>query len=754
VIAATPPRLRPSPRPAQQAGPPQRHVPLRVRPDLTAQQHCYEGRISWIVKDPLALQYYRFQEEEYALLQMLDGRTSLQQLKQQFEQQFPGQQLTLEELQQFVASLHASGLLLADAPGQAEVLHARALRKKRQERAALAFNLLAIRFRGFDPTKLLDTLYPAVRWMFSPLAVLAGFVLMAAALTLLTVEFDTFLRRLPAFHQFFSPEGAFWVLVALAGSKVVHELGHGLTCRHFGGRCHEMGVMLLVLAPCLYCNVSDSWMLPSKWRRAAIGAAGMYVELVLASICTFLWWFSEPGLFHHLCLSLMFVCSVNTLLFNANPLLRFDAYYILSDLIEVPNLRQKSSTLLNRWLRQVCLGIEPADDPFLPTRRRGLIATYTVAAAIYRWVVMFAIVWFLTKVFEPYRLEVLGYLLAAVAIAGLVVMPVVSVVRFFWVPGRLEKVNPMRVKVSLAALILVAAALCLIPLPYRVACSLEIEPYQAAAVYVDTPGTLSAIEVRPGQQVQPGDVIARLESTEIDSAIAELSGKREVLARRLDSLRRERYGQAEVARQIPEVEKALAALDRQLEQKRAERQRLTLLAPRAGMILPPPSRHQRPDPDGRLPEWDGTPLEERNLGCYATPGVLVCQVGDPAELEAVLVIEQGQIEFVREGQEVQIVLDELPHDVLTGTIAEIASLDLKSTPLSLSNKAGGDLATITDEAGIERPQQVSYQARVRLHDPEGIIRPGMRGRAKIHTQGRTLAWRAQRYLSETFRFRR
>jgi len=249
-------------------------------------------------------------------------------------------------------------------------------------------------------------------------------------------------------------------------------------------------------------------------------------------------------------------------------------------------------------------------------------------------------------------------------------------------------------------------------------------------------------------------VIVRLESTEIDSAIAELSGRREVLARRLDSLRRERYGQADVARQIPEVEKALAALDRQLEQKRAERQRLTVQAPRAGLVIPPPSRHQRPDPDGRLPEWDGTPLEERNLGCYTTPGVLVCQVGDPSQLEAVLVIEQGQIEFVREGQEVRIVLDELPHDVITGTIDEIASLDLKTTPLALSNKAGGDLATVTDEAGIERPQTVSYQARVRLHDPDGVIRPGMRGRAKIHTEGRTLAWRAQRYLSETFRFRR
>ena len=126
-------------------------------------------------------------------------------------------------------------------------------------------------------------------------------------------------------------------------TKVLHEFGHGLSCKHFGGECHEMGVMILVLTPCLYCNVSDSWMLPNKWHRAAIGAAGMYVEVVLASICTFIWWFTEPGLFNYLCLNVMFICSVSTVMFNANPLLRYDGYYILADILEIPNLRQKAT---------------------------------------------------------------------------------------------------------------------------------------------------------------------------------------------------------------------------------------------------------------------------------------------------------------------------------------------------------------------------------------------------------------------------
>ena len=159
-------------------------------------------------------------------------------------------------------------------------------------------------------------------------------------------------------------------------TKVLHEFGHGLSCKHFGGECHEMGIMVLVLTPCLYCNVSDSWMLPNKWQRAMIGAAGMYVELVIASVCTFMWWFSTPGLLNNLCLNAMFICSVSTVLFNGNPLLRYDGYYILSDVTEIPNLRQKATTILSRKMGEWCLGMEMADDPFLPQSNQIFFALY------------------------------------------------------------------------------------------------------------------------------------------------------------------------------------------------------------------------------------------------------------------------------------------------------------------------------------------------------------------------------------------
>ena len=148
--------------------------------------------------------------------------------------------------------------------------------------------------------------------------------------------------------------------------KVLHEFGHGLSCKKFGGECHEIGFMLLVFTPCLYCNVSDSWMLPNKWKRVWIGAAGIYVEMILASIAAFVWYFTEQGTtINDLCLNMMFLNVVSTVLVNGNPLLRFDGYYILMDALEIPNLRQKSTEVLKRWVPKDVLGVGTSRRSFL-----------------------------------------------------------------------------------------------------------------------------------------------------------------------------------------------------------------------------------------------------------------------------------------------------------------------------------------------------------------------------------------------------
>ncbi len=732
-----------------------RKLRIRKRPDLSAQKQRYLGRNYWVVKDPVGLHYFRFQDEEYAILNMLDGETSLDEIKEQFEARFPPQKITLEELQQFLGMLHRSSLVVAGVPGQGKQLLKRSRERRRQQLLQTASNVLSIRFKGIDPERFLNATYPYVRWFFSPLVFVLVLLLGLSAAMLVLVEFDVFRSKLPDFYQFFTPTNALWLAVTLGVTKVLHEFGHAYSCKHFGGECHEMGVMILVLTPCLYCNVSDSWMLPNKWRRAAIGAAGMYVEVVLASVATFLWWFSEPGLLNHLCLNVMFICSVSTIVFNGNPLLRFDGYYILADLMEIPNLRQKATTILSRKAGYWFLGLEQPDDPFLPERNQLFFAAYSVAAAVYRWVVVFGILFFLYHVFKPYRLEVIGQAFILASAVGLFVMPLYKLGKFFYVPGRWDKVKKPRMYLSLAGLGLIVAAFLFVPLPYHVMATLEVQPLDAQPVFVQVPGKLEwAVET--GKVVKQGDELARLSDIALDLEIARLKTQRDEQAANLKSLQWRQYRDETAAKQIPAAEERRAMLDQQLREKTVDKSKLVLRAPRDGTVLPPPWVKPKPGPEGQLPSWQATPLEPRNRGCYLKQADLFCFVGDPKSMEAVLVIDQADIDFVRKKQTVHLRLDELPHESFYGRIRNVASKELEYASQRLSGKSGGALATKTDpNTGMERPMSASYQASVPISDTEGLLRSGLRGQGKIYMDWagwQTLGQRLWRYLTRTFHF--
>jgi putative peptide zinc metalloprotease protein len=730
-----------------------RMLPMRMRPDLTALQQRYQGQIYWVLKEPVGLHYFRFQEEEFAILQMLDGETSLDEIKIEFEHRFPPQKITVEELGHFVGMLHRNGLVIANVAGQGEQLCKRRGEKKLKELASGFTNLLALRFRGIDPERLLTWLYPKVRWFYSVPARIVCAILALSALTLVLVQFDAFHNKLPTFHQFFEAKNWIYLGVTLAITKVFHEFGHGLTCKHFGGECHEMGVMLLVLTPCLYCNVSDSWMLPNKWHRAWIGAAGMYIEIVIASICTFLWWFSEPGMLHQICLSTMFVCSVTTVMFNANPLLRYDGYYILSDLTEIPNLRTKASTILNRKLATWCLGLEEQDDPFLPQRNQFFFALYTVAAAIYRWLILFGIIWFLYRVFEPYGLKVISQTLAVVSIASLVATPLWKMGKFFYIPGKADKVKRKNVNITLAILGTAALFIIFCPLPYRVLCTLELKPRDAEKIYADVPGVLEVISVKAGQAVKAGDKLGRLSSHELAMEISDIEAKLAEKKVRWDVLHRERFvlNDDDAAGELPEVEKSIQSLEEQLEEKTDDRKRLQLVAPVDGIVMPAPEVPAKPNQSGELRKWSGNPLEKRNLGAFLT-GVLFCQIGDPRKWEAELVVDQDDIDFVHDNQTVSIILDEIPYRTFTSTITEIGPV-LKVTPHQLSSKSGGDLMSKSDESGQERPLNTSYRARAAIYDQDAKLVQGLRGTAKVYADWQPIGKRVWRYLVRTFNFK-
>jgi putative peptide zinc metalloprotease protein len=289
-----------------------RPLMLRLRPDLVAVPVEMAGARTWVVQDPLTLEHFQFSAEEYALLDMLRQPASLAELQREFARQFPPQTITPQSVWGFLSRLHESGLLISDAEGQGRELSERAQKERFRQWAFAWSQLLCMRFRGLDPDRFLTGAHERLSWLFSRTMLAAVTLMMLYAASLVVGHFGEFRARLPELSALVDPRNLVWILLAIGGVKVLHELGHAMACKHFGGQVHELGLMLLVFSPCLYCNVSDAWRLPSKWQRILVSSAGVLVEMVIASAATIVWWHSQPGLVNLVALDVIIVCSVST----------------------------------------------------------------------------------------------------------------------------------------------------------------------------------------------------------------------------------------------------------------------------------------------------------------------------------------------------------------------------------------------------------------------------------------------------------
>ena len=731
-----------------------RPLRLRRRPDLESRRHRYDGRAYWVVKEPVGLNYFRFHEEEFAILNMLNGQTSLQQIRESFQAEFAPQRISLQDLQQFVGMLHRSGLVISHAGGQGRQLRRRGDQKRKKELIGKFVNVFAIRFRGIDPERILNRLLPWFGWLFTTWCILLVSVIGLMAITLVLVNYQEFKGKLPTFQQFFAANNWIWLGATMAAVKICHEFGHGLSCKKFGGECHEMGFMMLVFTPCLYCNVSDSWMLPNKWQRVFIGAAGMYVELILASIATFLWWFSEDGMFRFLCLSVMFICSVSTVVFNGNPLLRFDGYYITMDTLEIPNLRQKSSEILKRWFQKNCLGLELQDNPFLPTRNRAMFGIYTIASFIYRWVVAFGIIMFLNQVLKPYGLQSLGRAFAVAGIAGMVVPAFSSVYKFLKTPGRAAKIKQGNLLTSLGIAIAVLAFVCFFPLPYHVYCPTEAQPFEAKEVHTLVAGKLVEWNTAPGQAISNRQPICKLENTDLAIKIQEARADVRATESTLEQARYFSNSDPKQAQLIDSFKSELKKKGDVLKTLLEKQDDLVVRSPMEGSVFQPPSKEESKAAKAQeqLSGWYGNAFDPTNSEAFFTEGELVCLVAPSSKMEAIIVVDQHDRDDLQLGNEVEIMFDAATLESVKGKIIFFSETEMKECSPNLSITAGGTLDTKTDEMGRTRPISTSYQVRVELVDLQVPLRAGYRGNAKVHLKWKSLGSRLYRYVLKTFNF--
>ena len=717
--------------PSAPAGQAAEQLCVKLRADLVVKPQFYEGMTHYVVKDPIALKYFRFKVEEYFLLQQFDGKQTLQDVKRAFERKYRPQTISIEDLTRFVSQLHEAAIVQIDTAEQAKVLVDR--RKKRfwKQLGQFFANILYVKIPIFDPETLLTKMYPWFRWIYTPYFVVASVSLMLAALTLVISQWATFHAKLPEFESFFTLKTIVYFWCSLAIVKVIHEFGHGLTAKHYGSEVHEMGMLLLVLTPALYCDVTDSWLLPNKWHRIWISAAGIYVECFLASIATFIWWNTPPGLLNSLALATMFICSVNTILFNANPLLRYDGYYVLADWLEIPNLRIKSTQFFSYLFQEKVMGLEVPVQSYMPRSRRFLFVFYAIASYLYRWVVTFSILMFLYQFLKPYGLGSLSMLLAVGSFVPLVGLPLYQMIKFARTPGRLRKMKKARTAAFAVGFAAIVAAIMLIPTPLRVQGTLILMPAKPQRVYTQIPGKLVSLEVRDGDWVGAGTILAHLSNPEKMLERIETQAEHDANLAKYHWYQREGSNSGRAL--ALQFQNLALDLEAKLNQLNTQLKDLNLVAERDGQVI-------------------GLP-QPNTIGQWVKPDKPVCEVGDPHFLEAHLLIDQGDIDLIKQGNLARVKIYGTSELTFKGRVAEVTERNRDEIPPELSNAAGGEIATKNDpKTGQPKPLTTLFEVTIPIDNPHLLLHPGQRGFAKIDGGTHRLGWWLWRLLTRTFHF--
>lgn len=735
--------------PSEQMRSSQRPVPLRSRNDLVVKRIDFQGVNHYVIKDPVGLTYHRLRADQYRVLNMLDGRRNLEEIRDELVREFPAICPTLNDAQMLVADLHQKGLAYSTRPGQAAARIQQKRKNRRKKILGGLMNILSLRLPGWDPDRMLGAMVPWTRWIYHPVTAVIAALFVLSSWLLLAIQFRAFQAGLPAFQQFFGWPNLIFLWCTLAGSKIIHEFGHGLSCKMFGSECHEMGVMLLVGSPCLYCDVSDSWMLRNKWPRILIGAAGMLVEIVLSAFAIFLWWMTSPGLFHYLCLNLFFVTTISTVIFNANPLMRLDGYYMLSDFLEIPNLRQKADKLTRDWLSHLCLGIEPRHDPFMPQTNIGWFIFYAIASKLYGWFILFGILAFLYSVLKPYGLQSIGQSLAVFSICGMVGQMGMNAYQILSQP-REQPISKLRLTVTAIVLGTVITCLGMIEIPFIQWAAFVVEPREVRHVYTKVAGELVTLNVRPGDHVEAGQTLAVLHDPLLDDRKKELNLHLEIREKSLQNATRigDRSERALALESLNALREQLKELDERMKN-------LTIVAPVSGTIVEPP-REPAPklnEARSHLSDWTGTPLDERNAGAYLTERTNLLSIAPSNEMQAILYLDQADRHDVNEGLEVGLKFDHLPDRVFRGKISQIATAHSDYAPGTMSVRNGGQLATTADREGREQLQESAYQATVQLDESPELMKPNLRGIARFMAVKRSAFGWLWRYVRRTFHFK-
>lgn len=710
---------------------------LMLRPDLIQKMVWMGSQRVWVFKDPLSRAFSYFNEQEREILVLADGSRSVAQIASECNMRFAPQYLSVEAIIRFFADARRKGLLLVDRCGVEDEVH------QPEVRRAWWKNPLAIRVPGVNPDMMLDSLVHHFAHLFSPVALLLAIALMFVAVGGVVVNFGDLTRQLAtASGRMQSGVGLMILFGVLSVTKVIHELAHAIACKRFGGECREIGLMFLVGVPCLYCDVSDAWMLPRRWQRILISAAGILAELTLASLAALVWLFTTDGPVRDVCTTVMVVCSVTTVLFNGNPLLRYDGYYMLSDATGIPNLSAEANGVLREWVRRF-LWASPTNSVFDFSWRNFLVASYGILSGIYRIAIFAFIMLMIYQFAVGYEMGDAVGVLALAALGWLFFKIIRSVLTPPETRGKQKRFTAQRPALIVFLIIAGVSAIGLIPMPRTTTAFMTIQPADAKTVFVTNGGRLVEA-VDSGDDVKAGQVLATLVNESVEFELVQACGQSEKLEVQLNGLKRRRLTSREAGLQIPVIERSLAEAKKEQQLRELLADQLVLSAPHDGRVFSVARRVQRKE-DEREPEyWSGTPLDDANVGAWLEEGTRVCLVGDPTAREAVLFVPQQDIELIRQGQRVNLLLDDHVQGEVRGRVMELAASPSRDIPSELRRRGRIEVPDTDLES------TPLYEVRVLVEPTASPLPVRLTGRARIDVENASIFHRITRFLRDAF----
>ena len=497
----------------------------RLIPQARVQRHVYREQVWFVVQDQSGGRYHRLTPSAYALIARMDGRRTVHQLWEEANESGSNDICTQTEIVDLLIQLHAADLLVSDTTPDSAALLERHKKKRRQTIKQWLLNPMSLKIPLIDPDRFLSRWTPHVAWCFGKRGLILWLVIVLPALILAVANWGELTNNLS--DRVLSSSNLLVMTLVFPIVKLLHELGHGFATRVWGGAVHEMGLMFLVFAPVPYVEASASSSFPSKYQRAVVAAAGMLVELFIASLALYVWLLVEPGIARAIAFNIMIVAGISTLVVNGNPLLRYDGYYILTDLIEIPNLAQRGQKYLQYlWDRHV-FGVHDAEPPHdTPTERRWLFF-YTPLAWCYRVFVTASIILFIGGEFF-----IFGTLLALWGAFTLFGMPLWKSYKHVVSSPGLHRRRTQAVRYSLALVGVVLLILFILPVPLRTRAEGVVWLPDQSILHAGGNGFFVRWLAEPGSRVSRGTPLYVLEdallNTELEVArarVAELEAK-------------------------------------------------------------------------------------------------------------------------------------------------------------------------------------------------------------------------------------